>query len=265
MATDLGTVELVAGQYGVEPCHFLGRQEPLPGRHPVAFGFLAGIGVVEEVSPKLGHFHHHGQHRHRAIGGAGALAHGGEPVPDLLGGEGIDAQMTEGGQDVFADHPLVGCQGPGLPVAGLTFEELGGEGVHGMAGRPGAVVLLHRVDEGDDELCALPFSPRAGSGCRRCRGWRSGRARARCGAGRTCAFRRGGCARPSRGSRRPRDRSSWRGVWRRGCGGRKWTWVGRSWQRLLVPWAARPVVKIGSGRGGVYPRKPCSGARRGEP
>ena len=158
----LGAIELVSGQYHVEAGDLLRRQEALLGRHLEASGLLAGVGVVDAVSPQLGHAHHHGQHGHDPVGVAGRAAHGSEPVLHLLAGEGIDGQMSEGGQDVIADSRLVGLQGRGLPVAGLAFEELGGEGVHRTARRPGSVVLPCRAEEGHDQPAHFPARLREG-------------------------------------------------------------------------------------------------------
>ena len=152
---DLRAPELKAGEHSVEPGHLLGREEPFPGLHPVALRVLAGIGVVGPVAPKLGHAHHGGQDRHGAVGHAGPVGHGREPVLDVLCGDCVHGQMAEGGENVVAYADGAGLQGCGLPVAGVAFEELPGEGVHRAPGRPGAVVLLHRFDEGGDQLAGL--------------------------------------------------------------------------------------------------------------
>ena len=159
---DLRAVELVSGQHGVEPGHFLRRQEPLPGLHSEALGVLGRIGVMGAVSPKLGHAHHDGEDRHGPVGGAGAVGHRSEPVLDDLGRDGVHGQMTEGGQDMIADEVPVGLQRLGLPVAGVAVEELDGEGVHRASGRPGATVVLRRVDEGGDQFPG--FVARLGQG-----------------------------------------------------------------------------------------------------
>ena len=109
----------------------------------------------QAVSPKLGHVHHHGERRHGAVGDAGAVAHGCEPVPDGFGGDGVHGQMTEGGEDVLADNPDVGLPRPGLPVPGLTVEELGGEGIHRAPRRAGAAVVPDHFGEGGDEPAGL--------------------------------------------------------------------------------------------------------------
>ncbi|MCY4327337.1 MAG: hypothetical protein OXC53_07095 [Rhodobacteraceae bacterium] len=82
---------------------------------------------------------------------AGPLAHGREPVLDVLGRDGVHGQMTEGGKDVLADDAGVGLQGPGLPVPGLPVEELLREGIHRMSRRPGAAAVLHRFGEGGNQ------------------------------------------------------------------------------------------------------------------
>ena len=104
----LGTIELVAGEHGIEAGHLLGRQEALFGLRAVAPGLFAGVGVVGAVSPKLGHAHHDRQDRHGAVGAAGTVGHGGEPVLDVLDGNGVHGEAGEGGQDVLADHVGVG-------------------------------------------------------------------------------------------------------------------------------------------------------------
>ena len=109
----------------------------------------------QAVSPKLGHVHHHGERRHGAVGDAGAVAHGCEPVPDVFGGDGVHGQMTEGGEDVLADDPAVGLPRPGLPVPSLTVEELGGEGIHRAPRRAGAAVVPDHFGEGGDEPAGL--------------------------------------------------------------------------------------------------------------
>ena len=152
---DVRTPELVAGEHGVEPGHFLGREEPLLRFHRISPGVLAGIGVVGAVSPKLGHAHHDGQDRHGAVGIAAALDHGGEPVLDVLDRDGVHGEMAEGGQDVLAHDVGAVLQGDGLPVPGVAFEKLLGECVHGPSGGPGSAVLLHRVEEGGDQFAGL--------------------------------------------------------------------------------------------------------------
>ena len=143
------------GEHSVEPGRFLGGEKPRLRLHPVSLGVLAGVGVVGAVTPKLGHAHHDGQDRHGAVGAAGPVGHGREPVADVLDGDGVHGQVAEGGQDVLADHVGVGLQGLGLPVPGLAVEELPGEGVHWAAGRPGSVVLPRRFDEGGEQLAGL--------------------------------------------------------------------------------------------------------------
>ena len=72
-----------------------------------------------------------------------------------LGGDGVHGEVAEGRHDVLTHYVGVGLQGPGLPVVGIAFEELLGEGVHRPPQRPGAAVVLHRVDEGGDEFAGL--------------------------------------------------------------------------------------------------------------
>ena len=89
------------------------------------------------------------------FGAAGPLGHGCEPVPDVPGGDGVRGQMAEGGEDVLAHHVGALRQRPRFPVPGVAFEDLLGEGVHGVAGGPGAAVVLHGVREGSDQAAGL--------------------------------------------------------------------------------------------------------------
>ncbi len=159
---DVRTPELVAGQHGVEPGHFLRRQEPLYGLHPVAPGIPARVGFVGAVSPKLGHAHHHGQHRHGAVGDVGPVAHGGKPVLDLLDRDDVHGHAAEGGQDVVAHDVGVGLAGRELPVPGLPVEELGGEDVHRISWHAGATTVPDRFGEGGNQPAGL--APRLGDG-----------------------------------------------------------------------------------------------------
>ena len=95
---DMGTPELVAGQHRAEAGHLFRRQEPLPGRHPVAPGVLAGVGVVGAVSPQLGHAHHGGQDRHGAVCAAGPAGQGRMPIPDVLDGDGVHGMWLKAGR-----------------------------------------------------------------------------------------------------------------------------------------------------------------------
>ena len=117
--------------------------------------------------------HHDGQDRHGAVGAAGPVGHGREPILDVLDGNGVHGEMAEGGQDVLADHVGVGLQGPGLPVSGLAVEELPGEGVHRVAGRLGSAVLPHRVDEGGEQFAGLGARFGHGHGVRAADGGRA--------------------------------------------------------------------------------------------
>ena len=56
------------------------------------------------VPPKLGHPHHDGQDRYGAVGAAGPVGHGREPILDMLDGDGVHGEMAEGGQDVLTDQ-----------------------------------------------------------------------------------------------------------------------------------------------------------------
>ena len=87
---DMRAPELVAGEHGVEPGHFLGRKEPFPGLHPVALRVLAGIGVVRPVAPKLGH--------------------GGEPVLDVFDGDGVHGGDLQVAMTRLIDDLVDGCQ-----------------------------------------------------------------------------------------------------------------------------------------------------------
>ena len=152
---DVRAIELVAGQYRVEPGHLLRRQKALSRLQRVAPGVLARVRVVNPVTPKLGHAHHHRQGGHGAVGAAGPVGHGREPVLDMLDGDGVHGQMAEGGQDVLAHDIGAVRQRPGLPVPGVAFEELPGEGVHRAARRLRAIVLPRRFDEAGDEPARL--------------------------------------------------------------------------------------------------------------
>ncbi len=77
------------------------------------------------------------------------------PLPDMLDGDLVHGQMTEGGQDEFAHDAGAVRQGARFPVPGLAFEELGGEGVHRMARRAGAAIVPDRFGEGGDEPAGL--------------------------------------------------------------------------------------------------------------
>ena len=117
---DVGAPELVAGEHGVEPSHFLRRQGPLLRLRPITLRVLAGIGVMAAISPQLGHAHHDGEGRHGAVGTAGRPGHGCEPVLDALNRDGIFGHMTEGGQDVLAHDIGAAGQGAGLSSAGRS-------------------------------------------------------------------------------------------------------------------------------------------------
>ena len=97
------------------------------------------------------------QHRHGAGGAGWPLGHGREPVLDVLDRDGVHAEIGKGGQDVLADHVGVGFLG-----SGLTADERGGEGVHRVSWRSGAVVLLRRFDVAGDQPAGL--APRLGDG-----------------------------------------------------------------------------------------------------
>ena len=159
---DIRAPELIAGQHGVEPGHFLRRKKPLLRLHFVAPGVPARVRVMGSISPKLGHAHHHGQHRHGAVGEAGPVAHGGEPVADLFDGNGVHGEIGEGGQDVLAHDPAVCFLGAGLPTVGLPVEKLLCKGGHRMPRRAGAAVRLHRLDVAGDQPAGL--APHLGDG-----------------------------------------------------------------------------------------------------
>ena len=258
---DMRAVELVADEHGVEPGHLLRRQEPLPGLHPVAPGILARVGIVGAVSPKLGHAHHDGQGGHGAVGAAGAFGHGGEPVSDMLDGDGVHGQMAEGGEDVVADHVGAGLQGPGLPVPGVAFEELLGEGGHRVAGCLRPIVLPDWLDEGGEQLAGLRARLGHGHGIGAADGDRAD-APAHAAAEEERPMPAGADAKAEAGNHVVPDIV----LLGAGLGGADAPGEGRfgvvgHGSRLPV-WAARPVVGIGSGRGGVCPREPRGGASR---
>ena len=152
---DVRAPEFVLSEHGVEPGHFLHRQKPLHGLRLVAPGILAGVGVVAAVAPKFGHAHHHGQHRHGAVGDTRPVAHRGEPFLDLFDGDGIHGQMLERGQDFITHDAGVRVPRPGLPGTGLPVQELHGEGGHRMPRSPGSFLARRGFDETGDQSAGL--------------------------------------------------------------------------------------------------------------
>ena len=154
-------------------------------------------------------------------------------------------------QRVTQQQKGVACLGRGFPAGGLPIEELLAESGHRIPRRPRAAVPRHRFGVARNQ----PPGPAPGFGDGHGIGVADGPvARSLADHAFECsALRSGRPGESGRAPRRRRCRSAGRGVWRRGCAGRRW--MVRSQSRPLVR-AARLGGSAGSARSGFSSRKP---------